>query len=151
MPTLTPQQAAKWLQGFTARLKLELVTAESQNLKAAYQTAQDYSTGTLSTATIAAGGHYYGRAFMGPIPQDPAIINRQTGGFANAWVMQEPASDIGNGELVTRLINASSQAAWLEDGTKFMIARHFAEAIEAANAPNRQQEIEAAVQRSLPK
>lgn len=151
MQPQSPKQFARWLEGFSQRLVREVSVGMERSLRADYRLAQQLSRGKLTSAWLARNGHPYGKGFVGPLSQPLYIINDQGGAFAGAWHKQEPYSETATGDVVTRLINDDPHAAWLDEGTKWMVARHFSEAIIEQNAPNRQHEIEAAIDRSLPK
>jgi hypothetical protein len=106
------------------------VTTES--LDDALATARALSEGTLTRQTLRSLRHPYRHG--GAPPQDPAIINRQGGGFAGAW-------QIEGGKVVNR----SPQAEWLRAGTPRMIARPTVERVEEQVGPRHQERAERAL------
>lgn len=73
---------------------------------------------------LAAMGHPYSAADPRP-PQDPGIVNKQSGAFDAAF-SRSPAHLVGD-LLLTDIMNSDWKADMLADGTEKMIERNFME------------------------
>lgn len=108
------------------RIVDEAFRAEVANAEDAIHELMLYSAGQFSLAQLAAMGHPYRRG--GQPPQDPAIINRQTGLYAASWEQDGPkwAGD----HIVTTIENTAPEAAFLTaQGTRKMIGRPIVESV----------------------
>jgi hypothetical protein len=112
------------------------VTAAS--LADALATARGLSRGRYTSRQLRALGHPYRHG--GTPPQDPAIINIQSGAFLAAWEIV-PSAD-GTGGMV---VNRSPQAEWLRAGTSRMIARPTVERVEEEVGPRHLERAERAL------
>jgi hypothetical protein len=96
--------------------------AEKASGQYALEEARRLSMGTYSSAMLRALGFPYSRRRPRP-PQDPAIINMQSGQFLFGWRLRAPRVD--GGVMRTRLVNVAPHAKFLPHGTRKMIARPF--------------------------
>lgn len=119
--------------------------AERQSAQSALEIARELSSGRFSTAQLRALGHPY--RIGGVPPQDPAIINRQSGRFYHGWRIIPPRQSQGG--LVTRLVNDSPQAKRLSRGTSRMIARPILQRIAERTRPRRRALYRAAIRQTL--
>lgn len=111
---LKPVEFAAEMRRRAALLERELVKAEAETLKEARNIAQtDYSSGPYSTAQLVRMGHPYSRRRPRP-PQDPGIINRQTGRFISSWRIDAPRRT--GGRIVSRLRNTAPYAKDVTEG-----------------------------------
>lgn len=118
--------------------------AEKASGQYALEEARRLSMGTYSTAMLRALGHPYARARPRP-PQDPAIINMQSGEFLFGWRLRAPRVD--GGVMRTRLVNIAPHAKFLPHGTKKMIARPFEKRIRERVMTRRRALMRAALSR----
>jgi len=115
---------AAWLTNLDTDLLANLLDAETEAEEFGLKRAHELSQGPLSLAWLAQDGHPYATRFVGPPPQDTAIINKQGDGrFDASWSAQAPRTS--RGDITWSLINSDPVAAWLDEGTSKMIARPF--------------------------
>lgn len=124
----------------------EIRQAESLCLQEALRLAHFYSTGLYTTARLEELGHPYATRRPNP-PQDPAIVNYQTGQFYRSWRIIEPRKS-GNA-LRSRLVNEEPYARYLLQGTRRMIARPILQKIREQLVPFRAREYRKAVRQIL--
>ena len=137
----------------------EFEVAEHQSLKTAGEIAHELSSGTateqmLGTAVNAGGyGHPYGHGpvgslgVRGDIPNggDPAVINIQTGQFAEGW--QENVGFWKINILENSLVNDTEHAKLLEETPdELQVARPIEQRIEDLLTPIREINLENALQ-----
>ncbi len=117
---LTPAEFARLMGDAGRRLPGAVARAERESLADHLNTARQYSMGPYSSAQLAAMGHPYSRRNPHP-PQDPAIINLQSGEFLAGWetLAQQRAGDA----LRTAAINTAPYSGYLDQGTRLMIRR----------------------------
>lgn len=113
------------------RLRVELMRGSVRNnltrlLREGKATAQQMSSGPYSQAQLTRMGHPYARRRPRP-PLAAYIINIQSGRFRAGWRVQGPREESGN--LVGRIMNAVPYGAFLDAGTRLMIARPIVQAI----------------------
>ena len=123
------------------------LTSEAQRvtrdtLADVFAAARLYSSGGLSSRRLRQLGHPY--RLGGTPPQDPAVINVQSGEFRAAWEIV-PAADGLSGSVV----NQTPQAEFLRRGTSRMIARPLVERVEEEVMPRHQARVEAALKALL--
>lgn len=119
------EQIAKMFRRAAQFLETEMRAAEKANLTTTLRAAESLSQGAFSLAQLRALGHPYRRG--GRPPQDPAIINRQSGIFASSWLLVGPYS-FEDG-IHAEVVNTSPEAEFLRKGTRAMIERPFEERI----------------------
>ena len=119
--------------------------AEKMSVDFALEVARELSSGPYKTAQLAAMGHPYRHG--GRPPQDPAIINLQTGEFYRGWRVIGPR--VSGNDLATKLINQSRHARDLERGTSRMIARPILIRIRERVNPRRRALYKAALRLAL--
>lgn len=137
----------------------EFETAEHVTLKTLGEIAYHYSSGTaterLLGTTVASGGHGhpYGHGPMGalgprgPIPNggDPAMINIQTGEFAQGW--EENIGYFKGGIMTNSLVNETEHAKLLEETPdELQIGRPIVDRISHLIGPVRAQNLQQALQ-----
>lgn len=117
---------------------------DAKTARGGVESAKYFSSGTYSSAQLAADGHPYALRWQmqaalhasrpdvfsapPPIPYgDLRIINAQSGEFRRDWVWRSPAisyASISEGSVVTALVkNTAPYAKYLEQGTWKMQAR----------------------------
>jgi hypothetical protein len=129
-----PALIAARLRRIARRFEHWVREAERESAYEALRLAREFSSGPFSTALLRKMGHPYARRKPNP-PQDPAIINRQSGDFINAWRVSGPRQTTTG--LKTKLINDVRYAIYLQNGTETMIERPIREKILSALAPIR--------------
>lgn len=134
MATLTPRQYARWLQKRPDAIRRGIQRADAESLDYAATVAKRASRGRYSSARLAAMGHPYSRRNPRP-PQDPAIINRQSGLFLQSWWTAQRWTKPNN--LLNVLTNTAPYAGYLRTGTRRMIARPIADRIVSQTAMSR--------------
>lgn len=82
-----------------------------ETIKEAQGMAKGLSQGTYKTVTLAEMGHPYASRRPRP-PDDPAIINLQTGDFMRGW--RRRTGNWSSGSLSCFVFNVSAHAALLE-------------------------------------
>jgi len=118
---------------------------ERESAGEALKIARELSSGRFSAAQLALLSHPY--RIGGHPPQDPAIINWQTGEFYRGWRVIGPRA--AGGTLTTKLVNESPQARALERGTSRMIARPILIRIQERVQARRRTLYRAAIRRTL--
>ena len=108
--------------------------AEKESLKQAVLTARQMSVGPYSLAHLAAMGHPYSRRRPRP-PQEPAIINLQSGLFIRGW--QDEGQQQQGGTLKTAAVNMAPYSGYLDKGTRLMIRRPLVQRVKAIIQPGR--------------
>jgi hypothetical protein len=86
----------------------------------AIHSAVSWSSGGFSSAQLAAMGHPYAKRAPHP-PQDPGIINRQSGTFLRSW--RSSGLEYTLEGLGIRVFNEAPYADYLDKGTSLMILR----------------------------
>lgn len=111
---LAPREFAQELRRRASLLERELIKAEAKNLDEAKNSAQaDWSSGPYSSAQLARMGHPYSRRHPNP-PQDPGIINIQTGRFISSWRVDQP--QVSGNRITSRLRNTAPYAKDVTQG-----------------------------------
>ncbi|MCW3053296.1 MAG: hypothetical protein JWN14_2466 [Chthonomonadales bacterium] len=109
----TPAQIAAVIRTRALQLKLGLRAAERQTILAVQTEAKRLSSGNYSSATLAKMGHPYSKKRPRP-PQDPGIINLQSGNFQRGWRRQ--TGSWSGGALSSFVFNVSREGVLLEAG-----------------------------------
>mgnify|MGYP001575296866 CR=1 FL=1 len=122
----TPKEMGLVFRRLANTLEPAVRAAERESGEEALKVAQELSSGPYTSAMLKALGHPYATRAPNP-PQDAGVINRQLGEFYNSWRLRAPRR-VGT-VMRTRLVNVSYHAAFLEKGTRLMIARPIKEAI----------------------
>jgi hypothetical protein len=118
---LTPKQAASWFRKKSVSLPKEILRAEKRASRVILTHAKTLSKGKYTLAQLARMGHPYSRKHPNP-PQDPAIINFQTGRFLHSWRVSPVI--VHNGEAVFVVSNPVRHSQYLRPwGTRKMIGR----------------------------
>jgi hypothetical protein len=131
----------------TARLIDERVRkAERESAEQALKIARQLSSGKISSAQLRQRGHPYAARNPRP-PQDPAIVNVQSGAFRDGWKITGPRTSSKG--LVTRLVNTSKPAKFLGRGTSRMIPRPIADAITQQLRRDRKNRLARALRQAL--
>lgn len=99
----------------------------------ARQGAVSLSSGGYSLEALARLGHPYAKRHPNP-PQDPAIINRQTGLFLRSWRTTPLERTLAG--LGIKVVNDAPYADYLDQGTSLMIRRPIIERLEQRLAPD---------------
>jgi len=141
----TPRQAEVLLRRRVQALSEAIRASEAESLKEALAIARKLSSGTISSAQLRRMGHPYRPG--GSPPQDPAIINVQSGQFRAAWRANGPFD--ARGGLVSQLVNTARYAALLFSGTSRMIPRPIFQAIQRRVSQARYRRLKAAAERAL--
>ena len=102
-------------------------------------TSQRLSLGTISSVELALLGHPYSRRNPRP-PQDPGIINRQTGAFAASWHYR---TEISGSRTLLYIYNSASYARYML-GTRYMIRRPILALMASTEGPARLARLRAA-------
>lgn len=139
------QQIGKKALEIAKNIAEEIKASEQVTVQHALSIARVLSSGRLTGAQLARMGHPY--RIGGTAPQDPAIINRQTGAFFRGWRIVGPEAKGGN--LSTRLVNDAPHAALLFGGTQKMVARPILERIDQLVAARRAANFRDAIGRAL--
>ena len=111
MPRGTPQEIAAEIRRRAAALAPALRKAEIENLAELQKGAKALSTGRYTSDALAKMGHPYAARRPRP-PDDPAIINFQTGDFLQGWRRRTGTWQAG--VLCSTVFNVSAHAALLE-------------------------------------
>lgn len=141
MPRIKLAEAAQHFADAARALNTRLAEAEAVTLRQAAAEAVKLSSGTLTTADLRQRGHPY--AVRNPTSANPEVINAQSGVFRQSFVSVPPA--LSGGTIQASLVNTSKPAGYLANGTRFMIARPLAVAVQAAVQPARLKRVKAAV------
>lgn len=134
------------------RAERELVPAlreaERQTMEQALQEADRLSQGPFSATQLRAMGHPYARRAPSP-PQDPAIINEQSGTFRRSWgpILQHYAA----GTLFTSVQNTAPYSGYLARGTSLMISRPLPQRVYERIRADRARRIRRVLRRYLPR
>ena len=145
MATVTPAEAKRILTELPRRLVAAIRRSERASLQEGLQVARFWSRGSISSAALRRMGHPYRRG--GFPPQDPGIINRQTGVFLRSWRTRGPS--LGGDQVSSRLFNTAPQASFLNTGTSRMIRRPIRERVVARLRPKRLARLRAAIREVL--
>jgi hypothetical protein len=142
---VTAQEAGAILRRRAQALDREVREAERDALQYAVKTAEKLSSGPLTTAALRAMGHPY--RIGGSPPQNPAIINVQTGLFRSSWQVNGPHD--ARGGLVSKLTNTAPYAGFLFAGTARMIMRPILQAIQGRVSDFRYRKLQEATRKAL--
>ena len=134
---MTPEDAAAHFGRIAHSLENAGHRVVEEALEEALAHARDLSQGHFTLAALRRMRHPYRHG--GSPPQDPAIINRQSGRFAAAW------HPVWVSATHAKAANYSPEAEWLEKGTARMIARPIVQRVEEATQPKFEQLAEAAL------
>lgn len=143
---MSPSDSADLLDRAATQLPLQIKLAETAALHFAQRSAYRHSSGTLSSAALAALGHPFARRHGTP-QLDPGEVNVQTDTFRQAWETEGPSEVAG--ELVGSLYNTDPKAPQLEEGTPRVFARPIDAKIVADTAPERLRLLDEAVELSF--
>lgn len=102
---------------------LEVMLEDAQRLSSGMETAVDHRRKDHPYATR----HQQVKA-----PNDPVIINFQTGDFLRDWVTEGPIESAD--EVTGAVVNVNEKADWLEEGTLKMLGRDVPGAVEERTA-----------------
>ena len=138
----SPQAIGRRFERRALALEAAVIKAEKKSMRRALTIAHRWSSGRYSTATLVKMGHPYARRNPHP-PQDPSIINRQTGVFWAAWRVIGP--EVVGDRLKSRLVNEAPYAYFLDKGTRTMIARPILSRVMAELQPERRRRHAAAI------
>lgn len=107
---------------FASRFRAAALAATEEILELVRMEAVHLSTGVKTPAQMRAADHPYA-ARHGHIqpPFDPVLVNRQGGGFSEAW-RAEPIAETSDG-FTSAVVNEDPKAEWLVDGTTRMLGR----------------------------
>lgn len=146
---ITCQQLADRFRRFPAKLMQEVQKSESQTLVKARVIARRWSSGTIKTPQLVAMGHPYAKRRWRP-PQDPGLINVQTGRFKSSWTaFSFFGAMAGRNAAVTGvLLNTAPYSGEMEIHP-FMGRRPIVDRIVAEITPIRQANLEKAIQRAM--
>ncbi len=144
---ITCAQLAARLRAFPGKLEKEVKKAEGQSLVKARIIARKWSSGTIKTATLIALGHPYSKRDPNP-PQDPAIINFQTGLFKSMWIPSSVNFTLSNHVITGRLKNDAPYGYKMENSF-LMIRRPILDRIVKEIEPIRYANLERAVERAM--
>lgn len=133
---MSPREMHRHLQAMRRRVERDLDVAAARTAREARQHAVKLSSGTFN-----ARGEY-ARRNPRP-PQDPAIINVQSGVFRSAWTVRKEGS-------VWVVENDAPHADFMR-GTRLMITRPILERVEAWAAPVLERNVTEALRRALEK
>ncbi len=115
------------LMGDLTRVELAVKLAVGESIHATQRRAVELSSGTTSSAELAAMDHPFATRHGSPqMPEVP--INRQSGEFVSSWETDGPY-DAGGG-IGAELRNVSPHAEFLEHGTRVMFARDLMSELE---------------------
>lgn len=120
---------SKYFRNVKRKFDEEMMKAEIENARTILDSILQFSSGDISEAELAEMGHPY--AWGRVPPQDPAIINEQTGLFLQSWNQDGPRF-LPDGSIYTRFWNSAPYAEFLsrKDGTVFMIPRPLDDAVK---------------------
>lgn len=146
----SPAQCAAELGRRIMALKVGLMAAERQNLIDGVKLAQEASSGPYSSKVLAEKGHPYSLRNPNP-PQDPAIVNFQTGDFFRGWKSRVPRVQGGN--IVSKIVNidpkAQDVAQGISTGRKLSVPRPIVNHIMKQLRPIRLRRLQQAVRSAL--
>src|SRR5918996_632633 len=137
---------ARWLKGKSPEMLRAMKDAERTSAHWGVAIAKNLSKGPFTSAHLKAMGHPYSKRKNRP-PQDPAIINKQSGFFLSAWVAR-PTQQAAN-SFQTRIENFAPYAEFLHRGTDRMIQRPILERIAQKLRPFRRKTLADAMRRVL--
>ena len=133
MPAFTPKQLAAQFRRAAAAVFPAIVAAEKQTATEAEAAGVHLSSGPHSTAQLRAAGHPYSRQRPNSA-YDAAIVNMQTGAFAAAWRPVPPS--VSGSRVICGAVNRDAAARYMA-GTRFMVARPVAAAVQKSVQPKR--------------
>lgn len=150
---MTLAQARRTIEAARRDIRREIVWAAQRALEEARRDALAYSSGPLSLTTLRKRDHPYAKRH-GPMGNpnampggDPAIVNVQSGAFKSAWHVDHPQMSDSGRAIRGRISNQSQVADWLQFGTRFMVPRPIAQAVEASLASHAAEEVSRAERR----
>lgn len=111
--------AGVMLEQLANTLEAAIREAETECLRLAKEEAEHFSSGPYKAAQLRAMGHPYG--WGRTPPADPAVLNKQTGRFFQAWRIRLPEKSLEG--LSGALINDTPYASYFPSGTERMIPR----------------------------
>lgn len=112
------RKAAYELEKYGKRLVREIGKAEVDTAKVGLRVAVKQSSGKVSSLQLRREGHPYARRHGKP-KRDPQIINSQSGEFRREWHIAL-GKNLDEGPAI---VNFSSIAGFLQEGTPKMFAR----------------------------
>lgn len=145
----SPQEVAAEIGRRRRELPKALRQAERQTVEQAQAEAKRISQGQYKTAQLIAMGHPYSKRRPRP-PDDPAIINFQSGDLFRGW--RRKTGNWSGGTLFSYVFNVSDHAAEIEAGgtsKSLQIARPIARRVQQRVRAQRLHRLEAAVRRVL--
>jgi len=142
---VSAQEAGAILRRRAQALDREVREAEKDALQYAVKTAEKLSSGPLTSATLRTMGHPY--RIGGSPPQNPAVVNAQSGQFRGAWRVNGPHA--ARGGLVSEITNTVPYARFLFAGTARMIMRPILDLIRKRTADYRYRKMQEAVRKAL--
>lgn len=125
---------ASLLDRAAGQIELQIKLAEAETLHEAQRSAVRHSSGTLSSAALAAMGHPFARRHGTP-RLDPGEVNVQGDVFRQRWETEGP-QEVG-GELRGSLYNTDPKAPELELGTGRTFSRPVTDRVIADVTPRR--------------
>ena len=140
---MTPAAAAAHFRRAAAAVRPAVIAEEQQAVQQAKAKAVALSSGPHSTAHLRAAGHPYSRR-RPDASYDAAIVNFQTGSLRSAWQAALPA--VSGDSVVGGVVNRDRAAKYMS-GTKRMIERPVAAAVQRPLRLPRLKRLKSAVRR----
>jgi hypothetical protein len=145
---MTPRQIEQEFAKLANSLTRNVTRAVVETAREGVQIAKQDSSGRFSLRRLRQMGHSYARRAPNP-PDDPAIINKQSGVFRAAWTV-EPIHSTTGGATVGYVVNRSDRVRWLtERGTRLIMGRPIESRVRNRIEPVFQFNVEQAIVRSI--